>query len=70
MEDQADYVFGDPIDKGSSVTHSKSVGSDDAGKVFRMRVAAENALGIGEYSDVIELYAMDAPGVPGLTLST
>lgn len=48
MEDEADYNFGAPIDKGTDTAHNKTLGVSDAGKVFRMRAAAENALGIGE----------------------
>lgn len=66
IEDEADYVFGTPLDKGADTAHNKTLGAADGGKVFRMRVAAENALGIGDYSDVIELFAMDAPDTPGI----
>ncbi len=33
-----------------------------------MRVAAQNTLGIGEYSDVAVLFAMDPPGTPSLSV--
>lgn len=43
-------------------------GIDNTGKTYRFRVAAENELGTGVYSDEIQLVATDAPATPTLTL--
>jgi hypothetical protein len=36
------------------------------GKTYRFRVAAENVLGVGEWSDEIQLMATNAPLVPSI----
>ena len=66
--DEADYILGDPIDNGLLLEYTKSI--DDPvceGMIFRFRVAVENMLGISEYSDEIQLMAVDPPAAPTLT---
>ena len=45
-------------------TYSKAISAGNEGKTYRFRVAAQNVLGIGPYSDEIQLVATDAPGEP------
>lgn len=47
-----------------------TIASADKGKDFRFKVAAENSLGMGEYSDPIILTAADEPAAPALSLVT
>lgn len=45
-----------------------TVPTADKGKDFRFKVAAENSLGVGEYTDPVILTAADPPAAPDLTL--
>lgn len=51
--DEADYVLGDPIDNDLLLEYTKTIAAEGEGKIFRFRVAVENMLGIGVYSDEI-----------------
>lgn len=62
--DSADFVYTAAVDNGAVLTYTKAIAGADAGKTFRFKVAAQNSLGIGEYSDEIQLVAADAPDAP------
>lgn len=51
--DEADYALGSAIDNSLDLEYTKAIAAAGEGKIFRFRVAVENALGIGEYSDEI-----------------
>ena len=66
--DEADFVLGTPINNGLNLEFTKMVSAAYEGKIFRFRVAVKNMLGISEYSDEIQLMAVDPPAAPTLTL--
>jgi len=67
--DNADMVYGADIST-ALLTYTKTLVVGDIGKRFSFKVAAQNALGIGEYSEQIQLLAADAPDAPSLSLTT
>lgn len=67
MSDEADFVMGNTVENGQLTQYSKTITQPgNEGKIYRFRVAAQNVLGIGPYSDEIQLMATDAPLVPVL----
>ena len=67
--DEADYVLGAAIDNELAKEYTKSITQPgNEGRTYRFRVAVENSLGIGPYSDEIQLKAVDPPLAPTLTL--
>lgn len=64
--DESNFILGAPIAVGTQTTFSKLIDQVDVGKVFRFRVAAENELGVGPFSNEIQLLATDAPGAPSM----
>jgi hypothetical protein len=54
---------------GTASSYTRSVMQPgNEGNTYRFRVAAQNELGTGVYSDEIRLVATDAPDTPGLSL--
>jgi len=67
--DNADFTYSAAVDNGVLLTYSKTISQPgNEGKIYRFKVAAENALGIGEYSDEVQLMAADAPDAPTIAL--
>ena len=65
--DNSDFILGSPFDNGVLVTYTKIIQTGNQGKIYRFRVAAQNVLGTGPYSDEIQLMATNAPDAPTLT---
>lgn len=68
--DAGDYVYDTTVAVAAPATsYSYAVTQPgNEGTTFRFRIAAQNALGTGVYSDEIQLVATDAPAAPSLTL--
>jgi hypothetical protein len=67
--DDGDYIL-DAISTISApaTSHTYTVPAGPAGKTYRFRIAARNVLGLGVWSDEIQLVATDAPASPTLSL--
>jgi hypothetical protein len=66
--DDSDFVLKTPIANGNRTIFSKIIMQPgNEGKVYRFRVAAENVLGVGTYSNEIQLMATDVPAAPTLS---
>lgn len=54
ITDEANFIYGAPVDNGNTLTYSKTITQPgNEGKIYRFKVAAENLLGVGPYSNII-----------------
>lgn len=69
--DSSDFVYGEtPIENGAVTTYSKIIAQPgNEGSIYRFRIAAQNVLGTGPYSDELQLMATNVPQAPSLELS-
>lgn len=66
--DEADYILASETLIGVSTTFDKVISQPgNEGKTYRFRVAAQNVLGTGPYSDELQLMATDAPQAPSIS---
>jgi hypothetical protein len=62
MTDDANLIYGAPINNGLSLTYTMTVTEPgNEGNIYRFKVAASNALGTGVYSNEVQLMAVNAP---------
>lgn len=62
ISDNADFIYTAPVLNGLSLVYTKVIlQPGNAGKTYRFRVAAQNMLGTGPFSNEIQLVATDPP---------
>ena len=66
--DNADFLYYNLNSIGQTTSFTKTVTQPgNEGKIYRFRVAAQNVLGQGPWSDELQLMATNAPSTPTLT---
>lgn len=68
LSDNADDIFAPAINNGVSTAFIKAVPAASIGQVFRFKVAAQNALGVGPYSAEVQLLAANSPDLPSISV--
>ena len=71
ISEDPSYTLSPALSTGLVTTYTLNVVQPgNEGLAFKFKVAAENLLGIGEYSDDITLIAVDAPNTPALSYTS
>ncbi len=54
ITDESDFIYGTDINNALNLIYNKAITQPgNEGKIFRFKVAAENVLGVGDYSEEI-----------------